>query len=166
MTAPALPSGVGIIAAAAAHGPAIAGLHRRCFDEPWSVFTVRQVLNMPGAFGLLAVPGEGAGDLTAPDLYGFALCRTAARECELLSLAVVPGARGCGIGTALLAAAMDRARNQSVTRMFLEVAEDNRIARQLYERYGFRQIGRRPNYYRRKGQPAATALTYEVALAP
>lgn len=164
MTAPALPPGIGIIAAAAAHGPAIAGLHRRCFDEAWSVLTVRQVLSMPGAFGLLAVPGDGAEPPAAPDLLGFALCRAVAGECELLSLAVQPRARGQGIGTALLAASIDRAREQSATRMFLEVAEDNGIARQLYERYGFRPIGRRPEYYRRKGRPAATALTYEALL--
>jgi len=33
----------------------------------------------------------------------------------------------------------------------LEVAADNDVARRLYARYGFRQVGRRPRYYYRSG---------------
>ncbi|MDX1485828.1 MAG: GNAT family N-acetyltransferase, partial [Alphaproteobacteria bacterium] len=122
MKALSQPPGATLIDATAAHGAVIAQLHKACFDEAWSVFTVRQVLAMPGAFGLLAMAQD------APDgagLLGFALGRSAAGECELLSLAVVDSARGQGIGAALLAAALERAGKDGVTRMFLEVAEDN-----------------------------------------
>ncbi|HEY1152975.1 MAG TPA: ribosomal-protein-alanine N-acetyltransferase RimI, partial [Pseudolabrys sp.] len=35
-----------------------------------------------------------------------------------------------------------------VTAVFLEVSENNAAARRLYARAGFREVGRRPNYYR------------------
>ncbi len=159
------PRGMALIAATAAHGPAIAELHRRCFDEAWSVFTVRQVLAMPGAFGILAVAEGFHGGAEDEALLGFALARSAAGECELLSLAVAAGRRGRGVGSALLAAALDRARKDGVRRMFLEVAEDNAVAQHLYQGYGFRQVGRRPRYYRRPHGEAMAALTYSLALA-
>jgi ribosomal-protein-alanine N-acetyltransferase len=155
--------GSGLIAATASHATVIAELHRRCFDEPWSVFTVRQVLAMPGAFGFLAV--EEASALAGKGLLGFALGRSAAGECELLSLAVTAGQRRRGVGAALLTAALDRARADGVGRMFLEVAEDNAVAQHLYQQFGFTRVGRRPRYYRRpRGEPMA-ALTYAVSFA-
>lgn len=153
--------GAGLITATASHAAAIAELHRRCFDEPWSVFTVRQVLAMPGAFGILAVE-EGSG-LAGEGLLGFALGRSAAGECELLSLAVAADQRRRGLGSALLDAALERARADGVGRMFLEVAEDNAVAQHLYQAYGFRQVGRRPRYYRRPRGEAMAALTYAVS---
>jgi ribosomal-protein-alanine N-acetyltransferase len=49
-------------------------------------------------------------------------------------------------------------------KLFLEVAEDNAAARRLYESYGFKQIGRRPGYYKRPGGPAMAALTMRCNL--
>ena len=97
-----LPDGIAVIAAEGAHGPAIAELHKSCFDEAWSIFTVRQVLAMSGAFGMVAAEEGvvGAGGISGGDLLGFALGRSAAGECDLLSLAVTAGQRGRGIGTA------------------------------------------------------------------
>jgi ribosomal protein S18 acetylase RimI-like enzyme len=52
-------------------------------------------------------------------------------------LAVVPGSRGSGIGRALLGAAEIRARERGCCRLTLEVQDDNRRARALYQRFGF-----------------------------
>jgi ribosomal-protein-alanine N-acetyltransferase len=153
--------GSGLIMATASHAAVIAELHRRCFDEPWSVFTVRQVLAMHGAFGILAAKEDSA--ISDPGLLGFALGRSVGEECELLSLAVARRHRRRGVGNALLAAALDRARSDGVGRMFLEVAEDNAAAQKLYQAYGFRQVGRRPRYYRRPRGEAMAALTYAVS---
>ncbi len=153
-----------VVEAGLGHADAISAIHGRCFDEPWSPFTVRQVLAMPGAFGLLAVPARS--DVTEATLYGFALARAAAQECELLSLAVAPAARSAGIGRALLAAAVARARVLEAESLFLEVAEDNEVAQALYRQAGFRPVGRRPAYYRRPRGPAVAALTLALVLAP
>jgi ribosomal-protein-alanine N-acetyltransferase len=42
--------------------------------------------------------------------------------------------------------------------VFLEVDEDNEPARRLYQRAGFREVGRRPGYYQQGRDHAATAL--------
>ena len=47
--------------------------------------------------------------------------------------------------------------------MFLEVAEDNAAARDLYERQGFRPVGRREDYYRTaSGTVAALVLRRDL----
>jgi ribosomal-protein-alanine N-acetyltransferase len=153
-----------IVPASAPHANVISALHGSCFDDPWSPFTVRQVLGMPGAFGLLAVP-EGYS-VTETDLAGFVLVRLAAGGCEVLSLAVGEAWRGRGVGRALLDAAIDRARATGATVVFLEVAEDNPAAQRLYRKLGFSAVGRRDDYYKRRHGPAVAALTYSLPLAP
>lgn len=150
-----------VLEAGMAHANAISALHGRSFDEPWSPFTVRQVLNMAGAFGLMAV-AESRED----DLCGFVLARAAAGECEILSLAAAPEWRGQGVGRILLDAAIARAAGLGVTSVFLEVAEDNLVAQALYRSRGFNAVGRRPGYYRRPREPAVAALTFGLTLTP
>jgi ribosomal protein S18 acetylase RimI-like enzyme len=53
-------------------------------------------------------------------------------------LAVREGARGRGVGTALLQAAVAGARDAGADRLQLEVVDTNGRAKQLYERVGFR----------------------------
>jgi len=55
-------------------------------------------------------------------------------------------------------AASARAAAVGVSRLLLEVAEDNDAARALYAAAGFTGIARRPAYYRRPDAPAAGAL--------
>lgn len=52
-------------------------------------------------------------------------------------LAVVPDARGRGIGRALLAAAEARARRRGCCKLTLEVQDENARARGLYASFGF-----------------------------
>jgi ribosomal protein S18 acetylase RimI-like enzyme len=52
-------------------------------------------------------------------------------------LAVLPAARGTGVGRALLAAAETRARALGCCKLTLEVRADNVRARSLYQRVGF-----------------------------
>lgn len=52
-------------------------------------------------------------------------------------LAVVPQARGRGIGRALLRAIEEEARQCGCCRLTLEVRADNAVARRLYQDFGF-----------------------------
>ncbi|MFT5539954.1 MAG: ribosomal-protein-alanine N-acetyltransferase [Alphaproteobacteria bacterium] len=155
--------GVVILSATPHYGNVIAALHAQNFDEAWSPFTVRQVMNMPGAFGLIAVT-EATVDAVDADLAGFALARTVGSECELLSLAVCAAKREHGLGQALLDGVIRCATKAGVVSVFLEVAEDNIIAQRLYRSRGFAAVGRRAGYYRRSSGPAMAALTYSLTL--
>lgn len=57
-------------------------------------------------------------------------------------LFVAPQARGRGVGTALLDAIAQEARARGYREVRLDVVEENLRARQLYERLGYRAVGR------------------------
>lgn len=59
----------------------------------------------------------------------------------LVSMWVDPAARGRGVGDALVAAVLERARRRGYTRVRLDVADLNVDAVLLYARHGFRATG-------------------------
>jgi len=59
----------------------------------------------------------------------------------VLGIALLPQARGRGLGARLLQAAIDRAWARGLTRIELSVRADNLQARVLYERFGFAHEG-------------------------
>jgi ribosomal-protein-alanine N-acetyltransferase len=124
----------------------MAAIHEASFPprERWGEDAMRLQLALPGAFAFIDASG------------GFVLARVAADEAEVLSLAVMPEARRSGLGRALLAAAMARARELGAATIFLEVAAANAAARALYAAAGFLEVGTRPNYY--PGGAAALVL--------
>jgi ribosomal protein S18 acetylase RimI-like enzyme len=63
------------------------------------------------------------------------------------SLAVRPGARGCGVARALLTASLDDALARAARRVTLHVHRGNGKAMRLYERCGFVATRRHPGYY-------------------
>lgn len=126
---------------------ALADIHFACFarspQETWSDGAIATLLNTPGTVGAVALDGDGAP-------VGFIIGRSIADEGEVLTLCVSPGTRRQGVATALMA----KLRELLVPRerILLEVAVTNQAARDLYQRLGFRQVGRRPGYYRRGGK--------------
>ena len=133
-------------------------LHASCFpDETWNAMAFAGLLASPGMFALLApVGGEGWP-------AGFILARAIAGEAEIVAIGVDPARRRNGTGAALLEGAIELARVAGAEAVFLEVAENNNQACQLYTRRGFIKIGRRANYYRQK-DAAVAALVMKLEL--
>jgi ribosomal protein S18 acetylase RimI-like enzyme len=67
-----------------------------------------------------------------------------------LGMAVAAGWRGRGVGTALLAEAVARARKAGAHKIALQVWPHNAAALALYERFGFRREGYLTRHYRRR----------------
>lgn len=136
-----------------------AALHSACFeDDPWPVSAFSDLLAIPGTFGLLAIEAD------AP--LGFLLCRAAADECEVLTLAVLATAQRRGIGRSLLLRGFEHAEALGARRVFLEVAVDNTAAIGLYRCVGFTQTALRPAYYRRrKPQKRVDAAVMSLGLS-
>ena len=86
---------------------------------------------------LAFVEGKVAGAATC--FYGFSTFH-ARPLLNVHDLAVLPSFQRRGIGRALLTAAEARALAQGCCRLTLEVREDNRPARDLYQRHGFRDF--------------------------
>ncbi|MFD2264121.1 ribosomal protein S18-alanine N-acetyltransferase [Lacibacterium aquatile] len=121
-----------------AHVEVLAALHGASFAEAWTVETMVGLLDGNGSFAFIA---------TNPDPVGFVIARLTVGEGEILSIGVLPSARGTGIGRALLSAVTRRMAGQGAEMLFLEVAETNQAARALYQGFGFVPVGRRKNYY-------------------
>lgn len=113
---------------------ALAALHAQAFAAPWSAREFADLLSQPGV-------------LAIEETDGFILIRVVLDEAEILTLAVIPTARRLGLGRRLVEEGAVVATQAGAARLFLEVAEDNTPARALYDRAGFRQIGRRKAYY-------------------
>lgn len=137
---------------------AMARIHALSFDDAWTGAMIRRILTMPGAFGIVARRRRQWS------VAGFALLRQAADECEVLSLAVSPDIRGDGVGGFLFDGAIEQASVAGATKLFLEVAEDNDVARHLYDSRGLIPVGRRPDYYTRKDGTKAAAVTMSCRL--
>jgi [ribosomal protein S18]-alanine N-acetyltransferase len=134
------------------HGEAFAPLGERV----WTRQDIAELLALPGVAGWALQSGDRA--------IGFALCRVAADEAELLTIAVQADQRGRGAGRTLLAAVTAHARAAGARSLFLEVGADNPAALALYGRAAFRAIGSRKAYYQRGGGAAADAVVMRLTL--
>jgi ribosomal protein S18 acetylase RimI-like enzyme len=66
-----------------------------------------------------------------------------------LGMEVAQPWRGRGVGSALLAAAIEKARDEGLHKLSLEVFPHNDAAIALYRKFGFVEEGRRVKHYRR-----------------
>lgn len=81
------------------------------------------------------------------EILGYALVWILDEDCQLLMVAVRENRVGRGVGRLLLDAARDAGREAGAAKMTLEVGENNNRARRVYDRAGFRVVGRRAKYY-------------------
>jgi [ribosomal protein S18]-alanine N-acetyltransferase len=93
--------------------------------------------------------------------YALVLFRAKSGVARLYSIAVVPPARGRGVGAALLGAAEATARARACTVLRLEVHEKNAGAISRYRKAGYALFGRHAAYYADRGH----ALRFEKPLA-
>lgn len=110
------------------------------FGEAWTRSQLSGILPMAGVFLILAI------DCRSDEVIGFSLCRIVVDESELLLIAVRPSEQRRGVGKLLLDHFIDRAREERVRRVHLEVRDGN-PAISMYRASGFSPVGRRRNYY-------------------
>ena len=99
---------------------------------------------------------------------GFLVGRAVAgdEEAELENMAVGADDRNRGVGAALMNEFLVWCVAGGVLRMHLEVRESNGAARRFYQRHGFRESGRRKNYYKDVGggKPGEDAVTMVLVI--
>ena len=120
------------------------------YGEAWTAPQCAGLMPMPGVWLSLASDGDG--------VVGFALGRIVRDEAELLLLAVHRSSQGKGVGQMLLDRFGAVAASKGAEQLHLEVREGNHAVR-LYSRNGYREVGRRRNYYNGRDGQQFDALT-------
>jgi ribosomal-protein-alanine N-acetyltransferase len=92
------------------------------------------------------------------DLLGYFLLMAIVDEAHLLNVAVSAERQGQGLGRVLLNQAVACARGLGMESVLLEVRPSNTRALEIYERYGFKHIGRRKGYYPAANQQREDAI--------
>ncbi|NVK17084.1 MAG: GNAT family N-acetyltransferase [Methylocystaceae bacterium] len=132
------------------HAEVIAHIHKDAFDEHWSTDEFSNLITLPATFGFLYQ--------TDGQPLGFILCQGDALEAEIITIATHLNARRQGVGRQLIKTAFDES-----IRLYLEVAQDNSVARQFYRNMGFLQVGLRKKYYKRNGKASVDALVLSLS---
>ncbi|MGA9582210.1 MAG: ribosomal protein S18-alanine N-acetyltransferase [Allosphingosinicella sp.] len=120
------------------------------FGEAWTSPQCAGLLPMAGVWLSLARRDD--------EVIGFALGRIVGDEAELLLLAVHRASQGKGAGQLLLDRFGAVAASKGAEQLHLEVREGNHAVR-LYSRNGYREVGRRRNYYSGRDGQLFDALT-------
>jgi len=123
----------------ASHVSAVAELEKLCFSAPWSERSIASELQNEYSLWLVE---EREGVAVA--YVGSQSCPP---EADVMNVAVAPAFRRQGIGEGLMVALMDALRDKGMESVTLEVRASNSPAISLYDRLGFTEVGRRPNYY-------------------
>ncbi len=130
--------------------PAAAALDRLLFSEEyWTEEDFYTSLDDPNRLFFAAYEGD--------TFLGCCGLQQSFEQGDILTIGVDPSMQRKGIAGALLEAMLDAFRANGGSSLFLEVRTSNIAARGLYEKFGFRQIGVRRNYYQ---QPTEDGLVY------
>ncbi len=131
----------------------VAEVEKECFASPWSEKSLSEELENGNAYFFVAdVGGEIAGYIGTISVFG---------ECSVTNIAVREKFRGQGIASSLLHKAILNSIYLDDDFITLEVRKSNTPAISLYEKFGFRKMGERKNFYR---QPTEDALIYNKYL--
>ena len=128
------------------HVAQVAALEKQCFSDPWSESSVASELSNPLSAWLVAMDGDV--------LAGYVGSQSVMGESDMMNIAVDAHYRRQGIAQALVEALVVQLKEKGNHSLTLEVRISNQPAIALYEKLGFAQVGRRPNYYRNPKEDA------------
>lgn len=121
------------------HVAQVAQLEKLCFSCPWSEISVSGELSNPLSLWIVAVEGE--------QVIGYVGSQSVMGESDMMNIAVAPNFRRQGVARMLVKELIAQLKYNDVYCLTLEVRVSNIPAIKLYEKMGFVQVGRRPNYY-------------------
>lgn len=120
--------------------PAVATIDQDAAAENWTVATYERELENAAARYIVVETGPGY-------LAGLAGAWLMVDELHVITVGVRIPDRRRGLGTLLVHGLITIAREHALSVATLECRVSNDIARDLYRRFGFHEVGRRPHYY-------------------
>ena len=117
-------------------------LHSACFPErPIDEFTIEYKHTLDwqekGRCVMLIGVGDVSASSTTAGILASGQLHFLGDVGEIANVAVTPSARGCGIGTAIIQALIDIAKQTGKTKVEIGVSAGNPRANALYQRLGF-----------------------------
>jgi ribosomal-protein-alanine N-acetyltransferase len=128
-------------------------IERISFSTPWSELAFLKEIYDPYSVTKVA--------LLDSEVVGYICAGYLLDEGHILNLAVHPDLRRINIATTLVEKVINELRMKGCRFLFLEVRISNRSAIQFYEKFGFRPVGYRRNYY---ALPAEDAVLMKLDL--
>ena len=138
---------------------AVMAIEQAAYSHPWTRGNFRDAL----------ASGYWAQCLRVQDeLLGHVVAMEGVEETHLLNITVAPARQGQGWAHMMLDALCLWSRRQGAQWLWLEVRESNQRALQVYERYGFRRVGLRKDYYPadRQQREHAVVMSLNLKLQP
>lgn len=126
--------------------PAIQKIEQESFSVPWTEPMLRLQLD-PDSHVFLTAEADGR-------VVGYVGLMYVLDEGYISNVAVHPDWRRQGVADALLTGLEERAKKLMLSFLTLEVRESNAPAIALYEKHGYRAVGRRRNYYEKPTEDA------------
>ena len=110
------------------------------FDDFWNCNILKEELENPNSHYIVAKIGE--------DIVGFAGFKQIADEANVMNIVAKKSFRHQGIGSILLENLISLSEDLNMSSITLEVSANNIYAIKLYEKFGFKNVGVRKNYYK------------------
>ena len=132
----------------------VLGIESRVFTTPWQAHTFLSLIGRSGS-ELWVMEHPVAG------ILAYAVLWCILDQAELANIAVRSEYRGQGYASRLLERVLQIVRDREVETIYLEVRASNTRALELYERFGFSQVGVRKNYY---DKPTEDALVMRLVV--
>jgi ribosomal-protein-alanine N-acetyltransferase len=134
--------------------PQVVLIEQTSFTHPWPEEAFEdEIVKNAFSHPVVARSLSPAADIVA----GYCVKWAVLNELHVQNVAVHPQHRGRGLGRYFLEEALEFGRRLGSRAAFLEVRESNAIARRLYLSMGFREVGKRKNYY---SKPREAAIQY------
>jgi len=128
-------------------------IEKKSFSDPWNKSFFSQDIDNQSALPLVAKADD--------NIIGYVCLWKILDEIQISNIAVSPERRRRGIGEEMMQRILKMAQEEDYRRISLDVRISNKAAINLYEKFGFREAGRRKNYYR---HPQEDALILEKVL--
>ena len=113
------------------------------FDDFWNYNILKEELESSNSKYIIAKTNDG-------EIIGFAGIKIILDNADIMNIVVKKSWRNQGVGNLLLSNLISICKISNLSSLSLEVSEDNLPAIHLYEKFGFKQIGVRKNYYQDK----------------
>lgn len=126
--------------------PSVLSIEEASFEFPWKGDDFIRALRQRNCIGMVAELGD--------EVVAYMIYELHKNRIHLLSLAVDPGYRRRGIGTAMVQKLVSKLEYQRRNRVLLEIRETNLSGQLFFKAMGFKAINVLPQFYEQSEEDA------------